>query len=177
MNDTESQSKPERVECPATTDLRLLAVGVGMIGLGVWCFVEAYVMDEHPYKPFSQDINDWASWAFNHIGAFAFFAVGALLLVRALMAMRRRLVADAEGIGYVGKERIPWTGVRPITGGDESQLRDKQILCLHHGNNETLKLDAYKLKNFRELVAFVEDHVQTARPQEPTRADDSPGSE
>ena len=84
---------------------------------------------------------------------------------------------DELGIGYLGKPKIPWS---EVTGLDAAELQDKQILHLLHNQGQKLTLDGYKLKNFKELVAFVESRVpgggeQTA-PTEPLAEDASEDS-
>jgi len=39
-------------------------------------------------------------------------------------------------------------------------LKNKGILSVHCSEQDKLVLDSWKLKNFRDLVAFVESHVK-----------------
>ncbi len=45
-----------------------------------------------------------------------------------------------------------------------------RILYLHHGQDQKLTLDGYKLKNFRDLVAFIEERVPEAAKREAAAA-------
>jgi len=100
-----------------------------------------------------EHINDVAGHAFNHFTPWIAIPIGLLLGLRGVMVLRRVLVADADGIGYAGKEKLPWG---KITSLDASRLKSKGILTVEHGDGAKLVLDSWKLQNFRELVAFVE---------------------
>lgn len=160
MNDAQA----EQVECPATKDtaVRLFIVAAMALGAGIYCLYDA-IVDKYPYKPFDENINDWANWAFNHYGPYVFIPVGLIFAAFAVRSLTRRLTADQEGIGYAGKDKIAW---KDITALDASLLESKQILRLRHGQDKLLTLDAYKLKNFRDMVAFIEARVpEGAKPQ------------
>jgi len=91
---------------------------------------------------------------------------GAFALVWGIRFLLRRLVADAEGIGYVGGTKVRWSDVTEL---DASILKSKQILCLRHGGGRKFVLDAWKLENFRDLVAVVEAHVPATANRIPPR--------
>ena len=156
---TQSQQVPSRVECPATRDpaVRLfIFAGILIVG-GLWCFVDGYVRNL-PKKV--ETINEIATYYLNHIGGIVFPLAGLIPLIWGLVFLRRKLVADEEGIGYVGKETIPWSAV---SGLDTSKLADKGTLRLRHGSagqERTLVLDSWKLQNFRQLVMLVEQRVR-----------------
>ncbi len=157
MNQTNDRPTSNRVECPPSKDppVRLFILAAMLIGFGIYCFVDAYIRDKYPYKPISEDFSAWCNWALNHYGAFVFTIAGLVPLVWGIAFLRRLLVADEEGIGYEGKQKITWDKVQQL---DASRLKAKGILYLYYDDHK-LKLDSWKLKNFRNLVAWVENHV------------------
>ncbi len=107
------------------------------------------------------NISDVFSYWFNHGGAIAFPLMGLIPLGLGAVALRRKLVADDEGIGYTCKEKISWDKVRSL---DSAKLADKGILRLHYESDhgeKTLVLDSWKLQNFRSLVQLVENKVSS----------------
>jgi hypothetical protein len=66
------------------------------------------------------------------------------------------MVADGEGIGYQGQAKIAWGGIKRV---DSSMLQSKGVLDLYDASGRKLRLDAWYLTNFRDLVAFVEKRV------------------
>ncbi len=167
MNDTTEGSHAKQVVCPASKDLiiRPLILAVALIAFGVWC-----AFDQQDYVPFAEDMNGWFSYAMNFYGQFFFTALGLIPLYFTIRAFRRRLVADEEGVGYIGKEKVPWSSV---TGLDAGELKAKQILYLLHGQDERFALDGFNLQNFSELVTFVERHVPPPDEAEPAAGDDA----
>ena len=159
------QQPPSRVECRATKDpsVRRFILAAILLGLGVYCFVDHYVLGKYPYpEKGASDINKYATYLLNHYGPFVFIPPGIVLAVWGVLMLGRRLVADQEGIGYVGKQKVPWTSVRSL---DTTKLADKGILGLRYdadGADRTLVLDSWKLQNFRELVKLVEQKVPPA---------------
>jgi len=151
MNDAGQREPANRIECPATKDpaVRLFIVAGLLIGLGAWCIHD---QSKYPY-PQPYELNKYLSYAFNYYGPFVFIPVGLVFVVLAIVALRRRLVADEEGIGYQGKPKHAWA---EITAVDASRLKDKGVLTLLLAGDKKLLLDCWKLKGFRELVAFVE---------------------
>jgi hypothetical protein len=70
--------------------------------------------------------------------------------------MGRKLIADEEGMGYAGKQKIHWSEFKRM---DASQLK-KGLLYLYYGPDEKkLTLDSWKLKNYKPLIEFVEAHI------------------
>lgn len=157
MNETYEKTQLLQVECTADKDtaVRLFIVAGLLIGVGIYCLYDD-IIGKFPYKPFEEDINAWATWALNHFGPYVFFPLALILIALAIRSATRRLIADEDGIGYAGKARIPWSRIIAL---DASVLQSKQILTLHHGQDKKLTLDGYKLKNFRDLVAFIEERV------------------
>jgi len=155
MNENLQTSQPQRVECSAAKDpvVRLFIVAAMFIAFAVYCFVDK---EEPPAAWDFKHINEAASYALHAYGPYVFVPPGVVFAVWAVVFLRRRLVADVEGIGYAGKEKIPWGDIEALDG---TKLKNKGILYLHHGRGRKLTLDSWKLKNFRELVAFVEKHV------------------
>jgi hypothetical protein len=153
MNETTETATPGRVECPAARDpaVRELIIAAMLIGFGVWCWTDRRPAPDSWTLP---NINKVLAYAVNNWGPLVLVPAGALLAGRAALRQRRRLVADAEGIGY-GEKRTPWSQVTLL---DATRLKSKGILKLHHGE-EVLVLDSWRLRGFRDLVAFVEQHV------------------
>ncbi len=152
---TETENSTSRVECPAATDpaVRVLIGAAMLIGFAVYCFVDT---EKPPEAWDAKHINEIASYVLHAYGPVAFGIPGLILLAWGIVFLRRKLVADEQGIGYAGKKSIPWAQIQKL---DASKLKDKGILTLHDADGRTLVLDSWKLKNFKELVAFVEQHA------------------
>jgi hypothetical protein len=182
MNEPAAETSGQRVEARAATDpaVRLFILAGMLLGFSAWCILdrkplpEAWDMDH---------INEVASFLTNNVTPFFLVPGGLVALVWGLVFLRRRLVADEKGIGYAGKDSVPWHAVRKV---DASQLQSKGILDLYHGEDEQkLRLDSWKLKDFKPLIAFVEAHLPTAVLQEAGLGgggaaednDDAPGSD
>ncbi len=146
-----------RVECPAAKDpaVRLFILAAMCLGFGIWAIYDHYVLGKYPY-PQHYELNPYLYYLFNHYIPYVLIPLGTFVLVWGIRFLHRRLVADAEGIGYVGSEKIRWDEIKEL---DASLLKTKQILCLRHGEGRTLILDAWKLENFRDLVAMIETRV------------------
>ncbi|MGA2265643.1 MAG: hypothetical protein ABSH10_04350 [Phycisphaerae bacterium] len=156
MNDAE-QSAAGRVICPAAKDpaVRVLIGAAMALGLGLWMGYDAYVANKYPY-PHPYNINDYAKYVLNHYGPFVLVPIGLALVVWAVVMLRRVLVADGEGLGYEGGAKHLWA---TVTSVDAALLASKGILVLGLQGGAKLVLDAWKLRNFKELVAFVEAHL------------------
>ncbi len=144
----------ERVECPAKKDPagRLFIIAALLLAFAVWC-----LLDMHNYpKPDPFDLNKYLKYAFNHFLPIGLVPAGLVLLIRGVVTLKRRLVADAEGIGYVGKEKTPWSDIERL---DAARLQDKGMLDLYTRQGRKLTLDGWTLENFQQLVALVEKHV------------------
>jgi hypothetical protein len=159
MNETqeEAPARPEvnRVECAATKDpaVRLFILAALLLGFAVWCFLD------RRQPPAAWDlghINEISSYLLNNWGPLLLAPLGIVALIWGVVFLRRVLVADEEGIGYRGKQKIAWSDVTRL---DASQLESRHILYVEYGDGGRLKLDAWKLRSFRELVAVVERNV------------------
>ena len=162
-DEAQSQEIPARVECPATKDpaVRLFILAAMMIGIGVWCLLD---MHNYPYKSISEDLNDFFKYVFNHYSPIVLLPLGLLVGLKAVMGLRRRLVADQEGIGYVGRQKISWSAVKSL---DSAKLASKGILNITYdtgAGEQTLVLDSWKLQNFRDLVRLVESKLPPDAP-------------
>ena len=157
-----TEAKPERLEARAAKDpaVRLFIFAAMLLGFGIWLFVDGHVRKKYPYQPFSESLNAWFGWALNYLGPFLLLPAGLVVLIWGIVFLRRKLLADKEGIGYAGKEKIPW---EQITQLDASLLKSKGLLHVYCGSDKKLTLDSWKLEGFRDLVAFVEEHVPTDR--------------
>jgi len=152
----------DRVECRAAKDPAVrLFIGAAMgIAFGAYCWWDA---EPRPPAWDLSHINQVASYLLHVAGPWVFGIPGLLAGIWGVVFLRRVLVADAEGIGYAGKERVAWG---EVTNLDACDLKKKGILYLEYGDGAVLKLDAWKLQNFKGLVAFVEAHVPPAARQE-----------
>ena len=157
MNENAPASEDRRIVCPATRDgaVRWFIIAAKAVAFAIWCYT-----DRKKYKKPEQwdakHINEAAGYVMNHYSPYVLIPAGVVFLALGLRSLRRKLVADTEGIGYVGREKVPWSAVTAL---DASQLQEKQILHLRHGQGQTLRLDGYRLRNFRELVEFVEERA------------------
>jgi hypothetical protein len=160
----------DRVECPPNNDpgVRLFIAAGLLLAMGIYCVIDI-ARGAYGYVSPSEDINAFGKWAFNFGGQFAFSIPGLVLLVWGVMFFRRKCVADAEGIhyAYFSSQPILWSEIERI---DASQLRGKGLLKVHATEGRNITLDSWKLKNFKPLVAFVEQHVDAAKiSTEPTK--------
>jgi hypothetical protein len=99
---------------------------------------------------------------FNHYTPYVSIPLGGLFVIVGVRILRRVLVADSAGIGYLGKDKLLWDQIDKL---DVSKFKSKGILILlasEGGKTRRLKLDSWKLKNFRDLVVFVEAHAPSA---------------
>lgn len=163
MNDTTPSTETTQVICPATRDtgIRLLIMAAMMIGYGLYCFTDwGKSKYDAPAAWDMKHINEAARHVLTYYVPFVLIPPGLAVAAFAVRSMRRRLLADAEGIGYAGKDKLPWSAVTRL---DASDLADKQILRIEHGSGQSMVLDGYELQNFKQLVAFVESHVPRER--------------
>ena len=151
MNDSVQPEQVGRVECPPTRDpaVRWFIFAAMLIGFASWCLTD---LRPPPEAWDMKHVNQAAAYLLNNWGPAAFFPLGAVAVVMAVRHLARKLVADETGIGY-GHTRIAWDR---FTGLDASLLASKGILCLEYDGNKRLKLDSWKLRNFKPLVAHVE---------------------
>ncbi len=162
---TTTEDQPPRVTCPPAKDpaIRLFIVAAMLLGFGIACFLDR---NKYPPPPAwdMAHINEVAGYVFNHWGPYVLLPAGTVFGVWGVLFLRRRLTADAEGIGYEGDDPIPWSH---ITRLDATDAR-KGIVLLEYGEGKVLKLDSWKLRNFRELVALIERQIpldKQIRPQ------------
>ncbi len=161
MNDTTEspQHPPQRVEARPSKDpaVRLFIISGMLIAFAVYCYVDKE--DPPPAWDFKH-INEASAYALHIGGPIVFGPAGLVSAVWGIVFLRRRLVADDAGIGYLGKNKIAWDDVTEVDAG---KLKSKGILYLHHGKNSVLKLDSWKLTDFRDLVALVEQNIPKER--------------
>jgi hypothetical protein len=159
QTDTTQPTTP--VQCDAAKDPAVrLTIAMGLaFALGVWCIID---LGHYPYKPLSEDVNAFFGWMFNHVCAVLGPAIGLVLLGFLIRYLRRKLVADGEGIGYLGKAKIAWQEVKTL---DASELPGKGIVVLHYGDGQEMKLDGWKLTNFKKLIALIESSIPAEKIQ------------
>jgi len=158
MSDNTESSASDVVKCTAAHDpaVRMFIGAAALLGVAIWCIVE---QSKYP-PPEAWDmphINQAAGYALNHFGPWVFIPIALLLAAGAVMSLRRSILADAEGICINGKAKIPWG---EFTGIDASLLERKGLLLLRRGDKPPVKLVHYKYRNFREMVAFIENRVK-----------------
>ncbi|MFP4356060.1 MAG: hypothetical protein ACLFUJ_13135 [Phycisphaerae bacterium] len=142
------------VSCPATRDtaVRMFIGAAICLGFSIWCFID-WANYPKPDAPLSvETLNGYAGWAFNHFLPFILIPISIVLIALAIRSQKLVLVADEQGIGYQGKEKISWESIQQL---DATKLADKQIMDIHHPGGR-LRLDGLKLQNFRQLVSYVE---------------------
>ena len=172
MTDPPQDALPPSVRCPAASEpsVRLFIVAGVLLVVAFWCF-----MDRHKYpRPpawTAEHFGAAAGHILNNYGPILFAPLGVLLIVLGIRSRKRVLIADADGIGYVGKPTAPWSDV---TGLDASRLEKDQVLDLLLASGGKLRLDSYKLANFRALVAFVEAKVAPESAYETSEPPENP---
>ena len=152
MNASSEGTEIQHVECPPAKDpaVRWFILVAMMLGYSFWCISDrrplpkAWVMDH---------VNDAAGYLFNNWGPVVLIPIGIIALVLGIRHLTRKLIANAQGLGYAGKKPILWN---QFTRLDTARLQGKGILDLYYGQGQKLTLDSWKLQNFRELVALVE---------------------
>lgn len=165
MNQTSQPSSeaPGRVECPAAREpaVRKIILAAIFLGFGLWCFSDrAKYPRPAPGEWDVANLNKVAGYILNNWGPAVMVPAGLLILAWTAWGLRRRLVADEDGIGYVGATKIAWRDVQRL---DAARLQSKGVLALHYGDGRVLVLDSFYLSNFRDLVAFVERRVPPDR--------------
>lgn len=158
MSEKPIDDSVQRVEAPAAKDpaVRLFIVAAMLIGMGAWCLTD---MRKAPEAWDIKHANEVGGYLLNNWGPVLFLPAGAFFAGWALVMLRRVLVADAVGIGYAGKAKTAWSDISRL---DASQFEDKGILDLHDKSGGRIRLDSWKLTNFKALVAFVEQRVPEA---------------
>ncbi len=156
-----SADVPQRVECLAAREpaVHKFIFAAMLLGLAAYCFIDHYVRGKFPYPGEGGDINAWARYIFNAYGPFVLGPPGLLLAIWGVVLLRRRLLADQEGVGYAGRRKVAWSDVKSL---DTSRFDKKNILALVYesgGQEKRLVLDGWKLQNFKELVKLVETKV------------------
>ncbi len=158
MTETPNNTATTSVTCPAAKDpsIKTFIMAAMFLGFGIWCWMDA--ANYPPPKAWDlANINEAAGYAFNHWTPFITLPLGALFAFLGFRAIRRVLIADADGIGYQGSDKLPWD---QITAMDASKLKGKGILTLEYKSGAKLVLDSWKLQNFRDMVGFVEKHAK-----------------
>lgn len=152
---------PAQVTCPAARDpsVRKFAVAGLLIAFGIWCLRDGYFVTKKDEGV--DELNKKAFLMFNRSAGIALPPIGLVFLVWGLRDMRRVLVTDDDGIGYVGKKRIAWSEVTALDATDAA----KGLIRLNYrqdGQEKTLVLDRLRLRNFRELAQLLENRLPVA---------------
>jgi hypothetical protein len=155
MDDASAQPGAQRVEAPAAKDaaVRMFIVAFMLVGMGAWCLTD---MRKPPEAWDAKHANQAGAYLLNNWGPVVFLPAGGLFGAWAVSMLRRVMVADAAGIGYAGKPQTPWADIARL---DASRFEDKGMLDLYDKAGKRIRLDSWKLTNFKALVAFVEQHV------------------
>ncbi len=156
-NDTQENPSTEPIVFAPTTEpaVRVFIMAAMLLGLGGWCWFDKANYSK-PQAWTSEYINEIANYVFNHWGPFLFIPVGAVFLAMGIRHLTRKMTADSEGLGYSCEDKVLWTNVTAL---DASVLKEKGKLTLTYDQSRQLVLDSYKLHNFRDLVALIEQHL------------------
>jgi len=157
MNDSSRPAETtdlSEVRCRPTRDpaVRWFIFAGLMLGFGLYTIYDHYIMGNYAY-PEPYELNPYLKYLFNHYVPYILVPIGLIALVLGVRQLCRTLVADEAGIGYAGGKKIPWNQIKQL---DASQLQSKGILTLRRRDGKALKLDSWKLQNFKDLVAYVE---------------------
>ncbi|NLF32750.1 MAG: hypothetical protein GX591_17895 [Planctomycetes bacterium] len=155
-----ASSAPASVECGFAGEPAIrwavptaLALGFGIYSIYEW----ATGKFDRAVQP--------TTWYFTVGCALLLPPVGLALLGVLVVRLRRRLVADGEGIGYAGRQKVGWDQVTRLV------LRGKGLVDLHYqadGRDEVMTLDSYYLKNYDALMALVDARTE-GKPVEDAR--------
>jgi hypothetical protein len=159
MSETNDKPRQEQVECPPARDpaVNMFILAGILLAFGFWCFYEAFILGKYPYpKGPEPTVNDLFGYYLNNWGGIILPLGGLVPLALGIRFLRRVLVADADGIRMPGKPTVAWKDVKRL---DATDLAKKGIIRLDFGQAKPLVLDSWRLKNFKNLVAFVEKHV------------------
>lgn len=157
MNDAMEKDTVARVECPPARDpaVRWFILAAMVLGLAVWCYLDRRAL---PEAWDAKHINEIAAYLLNNWGPVVLIPIGLVGVGMGIRHLGRTLIADERGIRYGGTE-VTWDQIERL---DASRLQEKGILCVRYSGDRTLKLDSWKLQNFRELVGLVEANSPSA---------------
>jgi len=133
-------------------------MGALLIAVGLWCWSDH---EKYPKPDDWSDVNKGFSYVLNNVGPFILVPGGIFAALYAVRFLRRPLVADDAGIGYRGDEQIAWADIKEL---DATKL-PKGFLYVQYGEGNRLTLDSWKLQSFRQLVAFIDQHVPANCPK------------
>jgi len=144
------------VECATAKDplIRTFAIAALLIVAGAWCWMDKAKYPA-PEKWDFKHINEAMNYLFNHYVPLVVWPVGAVLLIIAARASRRKLVADGDGIGYCCGAKYKWENIDCL---DATELKTKGWVFLETGEKR-VKLDGWKLTNFKALVEIIEKNL------------------
>jgi hypothetical protein len=165
MNEADDEKRTEaqaaRIEARPTKDpaVRTFILAAMLLGFSVWCLLDWRPM---PEAWDTKHINDVAGYLLNNWGPFLLVPAGLALLIRGIVYLSRRLCADQEGIGFAGRQKIPW---EQITAVDATALKAKGVLRITWGDGQRMKLCDWHWprEQFRGVVALLEAHVPAGR--------------
>ncbi|MFA6133806.1 MAG: hypothetical protein WC869_07320 [Phycisphaerae bacterium] len=157
--DTTPSPSPDRIVCAPSRDpiVRWFIVAGMLLGFALWTIYDHYIMGKYP-NPTPYSLNPYMKYLFNHYVPYLLVPPGLVALYLGIRAATRRMVADSEGVGYLGGTRLAWGDIKRV---DSTQLQSKGILDLHDAAGKRLRLDSWYLTNFRDLVAYVDKHLPT----------------
>jgi len=153
MSDNPETTSPAKVQCTAAKDpaVRLFIIAAMAIGAAIWCW-----SDRRPYPEVwdFKHINDVAAYLLNNWGPFLFAPAAIVVALLAIRHLMLRAEANDEGITLRNKT-LRWPEITRI---DASELK-KGTVVLETSDGSQMKLHSWKLRNFKELIAFVESKL------------------
>ena len=156
MSESDNANPTGSVECQPARDpaVRWFLMAALLVGMGIWCWTDRR---EKPAE--WNDINTVSAYLFNNYGPFVMVPAGLLLTGFGVRFLKRKLVADEKGLGYAGGDTIAWSDIKEL---DATRL-GKGFLTIRHEPDKRLILDSWKLQNFKQMVAFIDQHVPVER--------------
>lgn len=155
----------EKLVCPANPEpavKKFIMAGL-LLAWALYCAYDLY-WHANPLKPGDEH------YEFTYYTMLPAFPLAVVPLVWGILQLRRKLVADGEGLGFSQGNKVRWDSITRLEPLGKGQL---EVHYTQDGRDGTLKLDSYFIKNFNELVRMIE----AKRPDVPageSDADDVP---
>jgi len=132
----------------------MFIVAIMLIGFGAYCAYDAFLATENGEAKYSPEKNA-ANYYFNVVCGVVLPPAGMVPLIWGLLMLRRKFIADQEGLGYVGKPKVAWSRVNKLVERGAGQL-DVFHDAADGQEAGVLQIDSWKLKHFAELIALID---------------------